>query len=415
MARPLALLVLVSLAAVAMATPVRVTTVTGVPRSGTLVGLTGEEVRFETSTGDVQTHKLREIVGLEFERPDDPKRLRRPDPDGEQAEREVTVHLAGGDRLLGILADGDEDGVKLASPVLGDLDIPLDAVRDIRFAKAGERGVLSRRVGEKDSLTYRRGDTLTGWIGRFDEDALRIDCVFREDYRVPYTSIAAVHLSPEPLTPGKGLRVQLTMVDGGRLTGRSPQLTGGRLRLSPVLAGSPSGETAWSVPLGLVRHLTVLGGAFVHLSDLEDTEVEVVPFFPTSDPMLDPKIWLAPRRDRSFLGRPLTLGGRVYHKGMGVVSGTLIRVKLDGTYRRFRATVGVDDHAGPRGSVTFEVLLDGKIRYRSNLLRTGTAPIALPAVDLGDARRLELKVGYGDEAGADVQDIANWCEPVLVK
>ena len=50
----------------------------------------------------------------------------------------------------------------------------------------------------------------------------------------------------------------------------------------------------------------------------------------------------------------------MYERGLGTQSRTLLAYKLKPGDRRFQATVGVDERAGPLGSVVFRVLIDGK-------------------------------------------------------
>ena len=57
------------------------------------------------------------------------------------------------------------------------------------------------------------------------------------------------------------------------------------------------------------------------------------------------------------------LGGQPYDRGLGTQSRTLLAYRLKPGDRRFQALVGVDDRAGPLGSVVFRVLVDGKSRF----------------------------------------------------
>jgi hypothetical protein len=405
-----ALSVLVFSVASASALPVRLTTVERSDLEADLQGIVGDRLSVRTG-GETRAIPLAEVVGLTLA-----AALTPDDAGGEKGEEDrlVAVELGGDDVLVGILLDGNRDVLRIRSRLLGPVELPLDAVRTIRFLAAGDRARLSRPPAEKDGITYRHGDTLSGWIDGFGKDALRIDCVIRDGYRVPYDRVAAVHLEAEAPAPPEDLVVRLSLADGGRLTARAPRLEGEELRVRPILEGLKA-STTWRVPIAALRHLTVRNGAFAHLSDTTAWKVDVVPFFPPADPALDPSEWLAPKRDRSFLGTPLRLGGRTIHRGVGVVSGTTVRVDLGKAYRWFRATVGVDDAAGPQGSVTFEVLVDGKTKWRSPLIRHGAKPVAVPRVDLKGASVLELRVGYGDDAGADVQDFADWGEAILIR
>jgi alpha-galactosidase len=109
---------------------------------------------------------------------------------------------------------------------------------------------------------------------------------------------------------------------------------------------------------------------------------------------------------------PITLGGATFQHGLGVTANSELWIDLRGAARQFQAVVGIDDaRKTGRGSVTFEVWVDGKRRYDSGVLRAGDAPRPV-AVNLAGARRMILFVGDGGDGGAD--DVADWGGATLV-
>ncbi|MGH7616913.1 MAG: NPCBM/NEW2 domain-containing protein, partial [Gemmatimonadaceae bacterium] len=109
---------------------------------------------------------------------------------------------------------------------------------------------------------------------------------------------------------------------------------------------------------------------------------------------------------------PMTLGGAVYTHGLGVASQGELWIALDGKATRFVSMAGIDDaRKTGRGSVTFEVWLDGKKRYDSGIIRSGDAPRPV-SVDLTGARQMTLYVGDGGDGGTD--DIADWGGAAIV-
>jgi hypothetical protein len=86
---------------------------------------------------------------------------------------------------------------------------------------------------------------------------------------------------------------------------------------------------------------------------------------------------------------------------------------LNGEYQTFRAAVGVDDAADNRGSVVFVVEVDDKEMFRSEPQTAKHPAIELPAISLAGAKRLMLKVEFGEFG--DVLDYADWCDAVLVR
>ena len=93
-------------------------------------------------------------------------------------------------------------------------------------------------------------------------------------------------------------------------------------------------------------------------------------------------------------GRPLTIGGVSYIKGLGVHAYSEIRYQLDGVCTAFTAVVGVDDEVGANGSVVFNLFGDGTQIYNSGVL-TGSSPGVPVSVSLHGIRELALIVTDG--------------------
>ena len=105
--------------------------------------------------------------------------------------------------------------------------------------------------------------------------------------------------------------------------------------------------------------------------------------------------------------RPLHIGGTTYAKGLGVHVNSQVRVYLGGGRTRFTATAGVDDEVGDNGSVSFEVIADGRSLFDSPV-RYGSDGGTAVDVDVTGARWLDLLVdGDGDVS----TDHADWEEP----
>ena len=106
-------------------------------------------------------------------------------------------------------------------------------------------------------------------------------------------------------------------------------------------------------------------------------------------------------------GRPMTVDGVVYAKGLGVHAYTDIRYALNGACSTLSAIIGLDDEVGQRGSVTFQIWTDGALRYNSGIMTGGTAARRV-SVDLAGTRELVLIViDAGDGAAYDHADWAD--------
>jgi alpha-galactosidase len=105
---------------------------------------------------------------------------------------------------------------------------------------------------------------------------------------------------------------------------------------------------------------------------------------------------------------PITLDGTVYTRGLGITSSAELWIDLKAGAKRFSSVVGIDDaRKTGRGSVTFEVWLDGNKTFDSGIIKAGD-PAKQVDVDLTGAKTMILYVGdAGDGATDDVADWAN--------
>jgi chitodextrinase len=110
--------------------------------------------------------------------------------------------------------------------------------------------------------------------------------------------------------------------------------------------------------------------------------------------------------DKSSDGRPITLNGVVYAKGLGTHAHSEIVYTVGGAYERFQASVGVDDESYDNGSVSFEVWLDGVLAFDSGVMYADTATVDID-VDISGAQELKLVATNGGVNGSD-WDHADW-------
>lgn len=109
-------------------------------------------------------------------------------------------------------------------------------------------------------------------------------------------------------------------------------------------------------------------------------------------------------------GRPITLGGVVYGKGLGVHAPSTVAYYTGRSCETVSADVGVDDEKGANGTVAFEVRADGR-----TVASTGVLTNAMPAqhltADVSGAQVVELVVTDGGD-GVD-SDHADWADARL--
>ena len=116
------------------------------------------------------------------------------------------------------------------------------------------------------------------------------------------------------------------------------------------------------------------------------------------------------RPARNMIGSPLKIGQNGYAEGIGVFANSLLEYSLNGQFKKFRAKVGVDAATDGRGSVVFEVWLDGKKKWNSPLM-SGLDPARDVEIDVTGATRMRLIVTDGGDGNRF--DAADWCEPAL--
>lgn len=107
-------------------------------------------------------------------------------------------------------------------------------------------------------------------------------------------------------------------------------------------------------------------------------------------------------------GRPLTVGGTVYAKGLGTHAASTVAYYLGGGCSSLTTAVGVDDEVTTKGSVVFQIWRDGKLAADSGKLTSADAARPLSA-DVTGAMEVRLVV---TDAGDGVDyDHADWAGP----
>lgn len=106
-------------------------------------------------------------------------------------------------------------------------------------------------------------------------------------------------------------------------------------------------------------------------------------------------------------GHPLTIGGTVFAKGLGVHADSSVEFYTGRVCRTVTAQVGVDDETGTKGTVAFEVWADGTKAASTGVLTGATAAQPVTA-DVDGAQVVRLVVTDGGD-GID-SDHADWAD-----
>jgi len=122
--------------------------------------------------------------------------------------------------------------------------------------------------------------------------------------------------------------------------------------------------------------------------------------------------WGLPCLDRSVSGGPLQIGEKVYKKGIGTHARSEAVFELHSMFKKFEAEVGLDSGSGEKGSVEFIVLADGKVLWRSGIIKgkAGARNISLP---IAGVKTLGLVV---EDTGDGIDhDHADWAEARIIR
>ncbi|MGW1806120.1 NPCBM/NEW2 domain-containing protein [Streptomyces sp. NPDC002078] len=223
-------------------------------------------------------------------------------------------------------------------------------------------------------------------------------------------------------TPARQVSVSLTGPDGWTVRPSSPATaaalaTGGTLRTGWTVtapAGTPTGFYRLTLQ---ARYLSPAGQRVTSTLPLT-ASVVVRP--PTGTSYLSDLPWLSAtsgwgpvERDTSNGesaagdGHPITIGGTVYAKGLGVHALSDVSFYTGKACGKVTADVGVDDEKGTQGTVTFEIWADG-----TKVASTGVLTNAMPAqpltADVTGAQVVRLVV---TDAGDGIDsDHADWAD-----
>ncbi len=342
---------------------------------------------------------IQEIYFLEFE-----------DHSVRQSSGRVVTYLANGDRLYArpqsineVLVAAQWESLDDRSP----LSIPLETVAAVFLddtatdrSQSGREPLGRSENQRSDVVVLENSDRLSGEIIQWKDRQLSIETPAGA-LSIPVDQIATVLFNPELVSfPAvEGRYAIMTLTDGSVLHIRD-YATDGEAGLSfQAVFGAKM-----NVPLSVIRSLTLIGGDATFLSDLENEDYEFTPYL-SGDWKLE--------RDRSVAGKPLTLRGNSFVKGLGMHSRCRVTYQLRGDYRLFHAIVGIDDAAQGMGNATFAVEGDGRplatlgsVTGRADAQRLG--PLDITGVD-----RLTLIVDFGEFG--DIQDHANWCHALVVR
>ena len=373
---------------------------TSLPAQDQLVLLDGSVVRGTVSSFDGECNVKGEGIA-EGVIVDGLRRITTP-TEVQESGSPITAQMLGGGKLaLSAFTIDGEQNCHLHSDVLGEVVLPIDALRAVRLNSDPAEESFTAATAEKndeDQVFVRLGgglEPISGLIEKIDNFAVEIDngSGVRKIGRDTIYGIVFAMVGRAPDHSGK---VLVTLADGSTMWGQVDSLADGKFSISTV------GNSKVTLPWAKVSGLKVRSTRMVFLSDLSPVEARHQPLVTLK------RDWQA---DKSVAGRPLTLAGKSYEKGIGVASRSVLVFENEGNFDLFAATIGIDSETEGRGDCVFVVEVDGREKYRQRV--TGRDPARPVAVEIDGGRRVSLIVETGEDL--DLSDHANWCDARLVK
>ena len=318
------------------------------------------------------------------------------------AQHTLSAALLGGGQIhLSKFSIDEQQQCHLHNAHLGEIVVPIDAMRSVRFEAGKPNPTFEEGRGEKrdeDRVFVKLGgglEPIDGLIESIDDFKVVIDPGggLKSIAREKVYGIVFAMVGRAPDHSGEAL---VTIADGSTVWGQVTSLADGTLSLKAV------GDAKISLPWSKVHQMQVRSSRMVFLSDLEPVEARHQPLVTLERPH---------QMDASVAGNPLTLGGRQFDKGIGVAANSTVVFANESNFGLFAATIGIDEETEGRGDCVFVVEVDGREKLRQRM--TGKDAPQKISVDIDGGERVALIVEAGEDL--DLSDHADWCDARVVK
>lgn len=273
----------------------------------------------------------------------------------------------------------------------GPVSLPLRRVAQVWRPRPEETGCDLERQCERLHIDAERNDVLVvrspagqwlavpGLVRSMAEGEIGLTYAGTET-AVPAGSVACVVFAApgDEGTPGE-IPGRVLCADGSSVAATSVALSAEGLAIESPSLGRAVLAPATAAEIRLRRAEAVC------LSDVQPAEAEETPFFDDRFP------W---RRDRGLSGRPLTLAGTTYEKGLALHARSRLTFALGGRFSRLTAVAGIDGDLAV-GRAVLSILADGRPLVDRLVLDRAGPPERI-AVSLGDSRELAILVDFAD-------------------
>ena len=363
-------------------------------------------LKVTTIDGEVQSLPLSRIVTIHFRGRENRMLLA-----GTQELRFIN-----GDRLRGRFVKSVGDNVVLDTWLLGEFTVQLDKLKGfVALPQVGRVGRWVEELVEDDRVSGRaqlldlvidrRGSSYQGVLRKVGSEGIDID--HDELFKVvpiPMLYLAGARLAtaarkPAPSFPSDVL-LRVSARDGSRIDGWIEKIALDRWQLKPIW----DPEVRLHVLREEITSIQVLNSKRLYLSQLTPVRVKEATTLAPPQPF---------RMDRSCQGDVLTIGKHSYPWGIGVHADSELTFRIGKAFKSFQSVAGIDSRSEGAGSVVFTVLGDGKVLYKSPVVRGSDAEPHEINIAVDGVEELTLKVT--DAGDLDLGDVANWALAQLAR
>jgi hypothetical protein len=333
----------------------------------------------------------------------------RPGPAAKPARDDIEITLTSGDALFGKVGAKSDDGVQLVSPAFSNPLVKFSQIRSVVFT--ANRISLPMRLPEKadtaDIIFMQSGDRAEGTVLSISKAGVfyksrRLDT----EITVPIEKAAGVWMIETESPPKEPASLHATVLtsDGSSVRGEIQSLKEGVLTLKDLFGA------VHKIPANLLSGVYMKNGRVVYLSDMKPSFVDEDANFIRGPKKLSSDLDFPYQRDRSARGGKLILGGVEHRKGVGVRARSQLGYSLEGGFKRFQATLGLDAASMGLAAVKVEIEVDGK-KVKESVLKGTDSPQAID-IDVTGAKELRLLVTW---AGFGQSDFVDWGSARLIR
>jgi hypothetical protein len=365
---------------------------------GRLVALSGSQVTLKTETGEKKI-PLADISEMTQAKPGDPmSRL-----------GQAVIASPGGRKVTASRLSVADGKVKFTNSSLGEMSFAFSSFTAIYLPDSSRTAAkiaakcaeMELEPDDQDLVVVARktGGLLgvKGILKSVDDKSLTFSWK-GEDRMISLQTVRAIFLAPTNSSKPAKFKGVLTLRDGSGVGFASVKYAGG------VFGVSIDGSSVLKMPAGKMASIKFSSDRVMSLSDLKPQSVK-------QHGLLDTTMgW---RIDRSVGGGPITMGRRVYSRGLGLHSFCELTYSLGGQYRALIATVGIDDVVRPGGDAELTFIGDGK-KLLAPLRITGKGKPQAVRIPLAGVKSLVIRVDYGKDR-LDVGDHVDFAGARLIK